>query len=79
MRSYCHLCSLYIFSLLSPEAQLKSPEKPEEAEEKEEDKAEDKSAVKVPAKDVEVETPELRVRRSRRSEKIAMNTEFPIA
>ncbi|XP_056454573.1 formin-binding protein 4 isoform X2 [Gadus chalcogrammus] len=41
-------------------AQLKSPEKPEEAEEMEADEAEDKSVVKIPAKDVEVETPELR-------------------
>ena len=48
---------------MSPEAQLKSPEKPEEAEEMEADKAEDKSVVKVLAKDVEVETPELRVKK----------------
>ena len=59
-----------------PEAQLKSPEKPEEAEEMEADKAEDISVVKVLAKDVEVETPELRVQKSQSSEKIySMNTD----
>ncbi|KAK0145743.1 Formin-binding protein 4 [Merluccius polli] len=42
-------------------AQIKSPEKPPEVEEKEADKAEDKSVVKVLPKDVEVETPELKI------------------
>ena len=68
--------SYYVSFLLSLEAQLKSPEKPEEAEEMEADEAEDKSVVKIPTKDVEVETPELRVRRTQSSANIySMNTD----
>lgn len=66
LRKYVHTATmlLYIIFLLSPEAQLKPSETLPEVEEKEADKVEDKSATKVPAKDVEVETPELKVQKS---------------